>query len=280
MYADLLRSGRRHGSSGLSARSVRYVHVLLKKAYADAIRLGYADRNPVELADPPSLKAARARVRAPWSSEELAEFLAAAREDPFYPAYHLAASTGMRRGEVLGLRWSDLDLQGRELHVIQTIVEAGHTPTVGVPKSERSRRLIALDSRTVEVLRDHHEVELRRRHDHLASVGALVFAQVDGSAIHPACFSYAFAHRVRVVGVRRVRFHDLRHGHATMALRAGIHPKVVSERLGHSSIATTLDIYSHAIPSMQREAADAVAALYEPRITPGTWERSEEPAAR
>jgi integrase len=153
MYSYLLESGRRHRSGGLSARSVRYVHTLLKKAYADAVRLGYVDRNPIALTDPPTLKAARARVRPPWTPEELAAFLSAAQMDPLYPAYHLAAYTGMRRGEVLGLRWSDVDFEGRQLQVIQTIVEAGHEPTIGEPKSDRSRRVIALDDGTVAVLR-------------------------------------------------------------------------------------------------------------------------------
>jgi integrase len=268
MYAYLLRSGRKHGPGGLSARSVRYVHMLLRKAYSDAVRLGYVDTNPVVLADPPSLKAARARVRSPWTPQELATFLAAARSDPLYPAYHLAALTGMRRGEILGLRWTDLDLEGRQLCVTQTIVEAGHEPTVGEPKSDRSRRVIALDNGTIAILREHRLREQGRRREELRSFDSLVFAHEDGKLIHPACFSYAFTHRVKVVGCRRVRFHDLRHGHATMALRAGIHPKIVSERLGHSSVSTTLNIYSHAIPSMQGEAADAVAALLEGAADP------------
>lgn len=261
MYSYLLESGRKNGSGGLSARSVRYVHALLRKAYADAVRLGYVERNPIALADPPTLKAARARVRHPWTPEELRAFLSAAKADPLFPAYHLAAFTGMRRGEVLGLRWCDVDFEGRQLQVVQTVIEAGHEPTLGEPKSDRSRRVIALDDGTVAVLREHLVQERSRRTDALSRVCALVFAREDGRPIHPACFSYAFARRVKVVGSRRVRFHDLRHGHATMALRAGIHPKIVSERLGHSSVAITLDVYSHVIPSMQREAAEAVAAM-------------------
>ena len=243
-YAFLLTSGRKHGPGGLSARSVRYVHMLLRKAYADAVRLGVAAQNPAAFADPPSVRAARPRVRPPWSPEELVRFLRLARDDAYYAAYFLAASTGLRRGEVLGLRWSDVDFEQRQLRVVQTIVEAGHEPTIGEPKSDRSRRLVAVDRRTLEVLAEHREQEHRRRRDDLSHVTALVFAAADGSPVHPACFSYAFKHRVKLTGSRHVRFHDLRHGHATMALRAGIHPKVVSERLGHSTVAITLDVFA------------------------------------
>jgi integrase len=260
-YAFLLTSGRKHGAGGLSPRSVRYVHMLLRKAYADAVRLEVVDSNPAALADPPSVRAARARVRPPWSPEELVRFLRLAEDDAYFAAYFLAATTGMRRGEVLGLRWSDVDFEQRQLRIVQTIVEAGHETTLGEPKSDRSRRSVALDQRTLEVLARHRAQEQGRRRDDLAQMTALVFASADGTPVHPACFSYAFKHRVKLTGSRHIRFHDLRHGHATMALKAGIHPKIVSERLGHSTVAITLDVYSHAIPSMQVEAAEAVAAL-------------------
>jgi integrase len=260
-YQHLLTAGRKRGHAGLSARSVRYVHTLLRKAYADAVRLGHVQSNPADLADAPSARAARPVVRPPWSAEELTRFLRRARKDRFYSAYFLAATTGLRRGEVLGARWSDLSFEARELRVLQTVIEVAHLVTISTPKSDRSRRVVALDDQTLDVLRKHHELELQRRKDDLNDPRALVFAHVDGSPIHPACFSYAFAQAIHAAGVRRIRFHDLRHGHATMALQAGIHPKIVSERLGHSTVAITLDVYSHAIPSLQREAADAVAAL-------------------
>jgi len=260
-YHYLITAGRKGGNAGLSPRSVRYLHTLLRRAYADAVRLGRTRSNPADLADAPSARAARPATRSPWTPEELTRFLRRAREDRYYPAYFLAATTGLRRGEILGTRWSDLDLAARQLRVLQTIIEVAHVLTISTPKSDRSRRLVALDDRTIAVLREHLDAERRRRTDDLDDPGALVFAHADGSPIHPACFSYAFGHCIKNTGTRRIRFHDLRHGHATMALQAGIHPKVVSERLGHSTVAITLDVYSHAIPSLQREAADAVAAL-------------------
>jgi integrase len=180
-----------------------------------------------------------------------------------YAAFYLAAASGMRRGELLGLRWCDLDLESRQLSVVQCVIEVAHAVRIGPPKSDHSRRMIALDQKTVAVLAEHKMRQQGKRLQRGASLAPddLVFAQDDGSPIHPGCFSQIFGRRVATARVPRIRFHDLRHTHATLALRAHVHPKIVSERLGHSTIAITLDIYSHCIPSMQREAADAIGAL-------------------
>jgi integrase len=132
---------------------------------------------------------------------------------------------------------------------------------VGPPKSDRSRRVIALDAKTIAVLAVHKQAEEQKRLKRGArlTLHELVFTQDDGSPLHPACFSQLFSRRVAAANVPRIRFHDLRHTHATLALRARVHPKIVSERLGHSTVAITLDTYSHSIPSMQREAANAIA---------------------
>jgi integrase len=259
LYARLLREGRRDGRGGLSPRTVRYLHTLLNRACVDAIRGGHLVSNPAAAADPPSPRAARAPIFPVWSPSELARFLEAAKDDPLYAAFHLAASTGLRRGELLGLRWCDLDLEARELHVVQAVVEVDHEPQIGPPKTERSRRLVALDKETVDVLERHRAVAKARAV--IIDDLDLVFTTPTGKLIHPAVFSYFFKRRVRLTGVRPIRLHDLRHTHATHALQVGIHPKIVSERLGHSTITITLDTYSHVTPSMQREAAEAVAAL-------------------
>jgi integrase len=244
---------------GLSARTVRYLHTILNKALADAVRAGHLVVNPATSADPPSPRAAKAQVFPTWSPAELARFLDSAREDPYYVAFYVAASTGLRRGELLGLRWSDFDHDARVLHVVQAVVEVGHEPRITPPKTERSRRLVALDVKTAQLLADHRAAALRR--DRALADDALVFPNGDGGPLHPALFSHYFQRRVRLAGVKRIRLHDLRHTHATHALRAGVHPKVVSERFGHSTVTITLDTYSHVLPSMQREAAEAVAAF-------------------
>jgi integrase len=238
------------------------VHTLLQKALSDAVRLEILEKNPALAADAPSRRASRSPVFSTWSPTELGVFLEASKKDEHYPALHLAAFTGLRRSELLGLRWCDLDLEHGELHVVQTVVQVGWQAEFGLPKTERSRRLVALDRQTVNVLREHRrQVEAAVGGSGKVDKDALVFAAPDGAPIHPALFGYRFQRLIKDAGVRRIRFHDLRHMHATHALRAGVHPKIVSERLGHSSISITLDIYSHALPSMQKEAAETIAAL-------------------
>lgn len=257
-YLGLLRDGRKRGG-GLSPRTVRYAHAILRKALGDAVRLGYVDLNPAASADPPSAVSARSSVFETWTPDELGRFLRESRKHALYPAFHLAAATGLRRGEVLGLRWSDIDFEGRQLQVVQTVIEVAHAIAISAPKTERSRRAVALDARTLGVLAAYRLAQS----DAAAAAprNALLFSKQDGSPLHPASFSYAFKRAVAQAGMPNIRFHDLRHGHATMALRAGVHPKVVSERLGHSTVSITLDVYSHAVPSLQRDAAEAIAAL-------------------
>ena len=260
LYLNLLREGRRDGRGGLSPRTVRYAHAILRKAFADAVRLGHLETNPSLAADPPTARAARPRQFPTWDPVELRQFLDSVRDDQFYAAFYLAAASGMRRGEVLGLRWCDLDIEGQQLSVVQCVIEVAHAVRVGPPKSDRSRRMIALDEKTIAVLAEHKRAEEEKRLKRGARLTPheFVFAHDDGSPIHPACFSQIFSRRVAAAQVPRIRFHDLRHTHATLALRARVHPKIVSERLGHSTIAITLDTYSHCIPSMQREAAEVI----------------------
>jgi integrase len=262
LYRELLMNGRRDGSGGLSPRTVRYVHTAVRKALADAVRYGVIDRNAAQAADPPSRRASRARVFPTWTPAELRTFLATSKADGWYAAFHLAASTGLRRGELLGLRWGDVDLEAGELQVVQTVVQVAWKPELSGPKTPSGRRRVALDRDTVDVLRRHlHAVEA------ITSTGSvqpssLVFPGPGGGPLTPDLLSGRFQRLVKKSGLPRIRFHDLRHSHATHALQAGIHPKVVAERLGHSSVMVTLDIYSHAIPSLQREAAEVVASLF------------------
>jgi integrase len=260
LYRYLLQSGRKDGRGGLSPRTVRYVHTIILRTFSDAVRLGETSANPAASADPPSARSARAPVLPVWSPVELAQFLRTVKEDPLYPAFYLAATSGMRRGELLGLWWCDVDFEQHELRVVQTLIAVGHEPQLSVPKTDRGRRTIALDGETMAVLARHHR-DCKCLGKRPLRSDDLVFLGKGGEAIHPDCFTHTFKRRVERAGVPPIRFHDLRHTHATMALRAGIHPKVVSERLGHSSVGITLDTYSHYVPSLHREAADAIAAL-------------------
>lgn len=180
------------------------------------------------------------------------------RGDHFYPLWHLASMTGMRRGELLGLRWSDLGLKMQRLSVRQNLISVAYEINMTTPKSHHAR-VIDLDSKTTAVLGSYRTS--------LDSAGAptlgntLVFLKDDGEIIHPDVLSQRFERLVDRTGLRRIRLHDLRHTHATIGLRAGVPVKVMSERLGHSTPAFTLQQYAHVIPGMQAEAAEAMSKL-------------------
>jgi integrase len=266
-YAELLEGGRLDGSGGLSARSVRYLHTIVHRSLRDAVRWGKVTRNVADAADPPKGKAGKEMQV--WSAAELATFLGQLQGDKLETAILLGATTGMRRGEVLGLRWSDVDLDAGRLAVRQTLSaprnpDTGqHVPVFEQPKTKRSKRSVPLPAQTVAALQAHRKEQARER----LLVGAgwqdhgLVFAEPDGQPIHPDRFRKRFEIRVRRSGLPPIRFHDLRHTYATLALQAGVHAKVVSEILGHASIGITLDTYSHAVPGLQEQAAETVAAL-------------------
>ena len=261
-YADLLENGRRDGKGALSARTVRYCHATIRKALADGLRMGLLVRNVAQQATPPA-PSPRQELRT-WTAEELRRFLESVQADRLYAAYVLAGTTGLRRGELLGLPWHNLDLAAGRVAVIQTLIPVGYAITYSTPKTAKGRRSVALDAFTVNALRGHRVRQLEERLAlglGMPGEDGLVFTDVDGSPLHPGQFSARFDHLVKAADLPRIRLHDLRHTHATLALQAGIHPKVVSERLGHANIAITLDTYSHAIPALHEEAAAKVAAL-------------------
>lgn len=170
--------------------------------------------------------------------------------------------TGLRRSELLALRWSDVDLDRGQLAVRRGMVAAGYEVHEGEPKSGRART-VAVDDETVGTFRRHRARQLEERMawgEAWTDTGA-IFTREDGTAIHPQSLSGAFVRRVRRSAVPTIRFHDLRHTHASLLLAAGVHPKVVQERLGHSSITITLDLYSHVAPGMQEDAAAKLGAL-------------------
>lgn len=261
-YADLLASGKR-GGKGLAPKSVRNVHIIVRKSLGDATRKRLVARNVALDADAPRVPGHADRDLDTWSPEELRSFLAGIRDHHLAPAFLLAVATGMRRGEVLGLQWEDVDLDGLTVAVRRTILNVAYRITPGEPKTARGRRTISIDAATAAVLRGHRASQLQRRLE-LGLGGPLpppVFAKPDGRPIHPDLFSKTFDRTVKRLGLRKVRLHDLRHTYATLALRAGVDAKTVSARLGHSTVAFTLDVYTKAVPQLDREAADQIANL-------------------
>ena len=181
-----------------------------------------------------------------------------------YPLIYLALATGARLGEMLALRWADVDLERGVMEITRTArFFSGEGVTFGQPKSHRSRRPIALSPETLAVLKEHRreQIEERLRVGPGYEDGDLVFADAAGRAVYDSTVRRAFYAIVRAAGLDHLRIHDLRHTAATLMLRAGVNPKVVSERLGHATVSITLDTYSHVLPDLQREAAAALDAI-------------------
>jgi integrase len=259
-YRELLTEGRRNAADGLAPKTVYYIHSILHRALRDAVRWGYVVRNVADAADPPKAKTPEMRV---WSPAQLRTFLDHVRGDRLYAAWLLAATTGMRRGEILGLRWNDLDLDAGRVAVRRPRILVDYQVQVSEPKTAKGRRSLALDPVTVAALRAHRA---RQAEEKLAVGGRyrdseLVFTRPDGIAVHPERFSVWFRQHVRAAGLPRIRLHDVRHSYATAALAAGVPAKVVSERLGHANIAITMDTYSHVLPGLDEQAAGQVARL-------------------
>ena len=263
LYAKLASQGKRDGKRGLSPRTVHHVHTCLHRAFRDAVRWGRLFRNPVDAADPPRVAGPGSREMKTWDATQVRAFLEATSNDRLHPLWRLLAMTGMRRGEVLGLKWEDIDFEAGRLAVRRSLIPLGGEVIVSEPKTARGRRSIALDPETVEVLKTQAARQLAEQQQwgEAWTDSGYICTKGDGTPYHPEVVSRYFRKAVKEAKLPTIRPHDLRHTHATLALRAGIHPKVVSERLGHANISITLDTYSHAIPAMQEEAAALIAEL-------------------
>ncbi|MBI2859681.1 MAG: tyrosine-type recombinase/integrase [Chloroflexi bacterium] len=261
MYSAHLTGPRLdHRLGTLSAKTVVQHHRVLREALAYAMRLGLVARNVADAVDPPT--AARHEVEF-LDADAINTFLDRARNTPYYALFHLDIHTGLRRSELLGLRWKDVDLDLAALSVRQAMHRLRGGQTVFLePKTSKGRRQVALSPSAVLVLRSHRE---KAEADN-ALLGSsltrdsLVFSLVDGSPMSPDGVSRAFKRIAKHAGFPGVRLHDLRHSHASLMLKQGVHPKIVQERLGHATIAITLDVYSHVTPGLQEAAAQAFDA--------------------
>lgn len=227
---------------GLSPRTCRTVHNVIRRALADAVRDGTLARNVAEAASLPRTTQPDIRV---WTADELRRFLDAAADDPLFPAFHVAAFTGIRRGELCGLRWDAVDLDAAVLHIRRTLTVVGPNLVWGEPKTARGRRGVDLDAATVAVL--------RRWRIRQGPGEACVFG------VHPVALTRAFGRAVRRAGVPVIHWHALRHGHVTHLLAAGVPPHVVAARVGHATVGFTMQQYGHVLPSQQADAAEAFA---------------------
>jgi integrase len=263
LYAHLLEEGRVCGAGGLSASSVRRVHAVLHRACRDAVRWGRLTVNPVDAADPPKASAEHSERLPVWSAEQLAAFLACVSEDRLFALWRLLAMTGMRRGEALGLAWHDLDIEAERLTIRRAWVPVNGVAQMSEPKSRRGRRTIALDPVTLEALQGHAARQADEQSDcsGVWTDSGLVFTGTDGQPLQPWAVSKAFRDRAKAALLPPIPLHGLRHTYATLALASGVNPRIVSARLGHATVALTLDVYSHVLPQQDREAAERIAEL-------------------
>ncbi|MBA7589176.1 Tyrosine recombinase XerC [subsurface metagenome] len=251
--------------NGLSPRTVLHIHRVLFGALNYAVRQGLLIRNPAQLADPPRAKNQKMKTLMP---QEVSRLLNVAEDTPYYPIAYAAVKTGLRQAELLGLVWRDVDLDLASLSVTQVLYKRKGVCQFKEPKTEHSRRRLNLSPSLALFLRAY---KTRRQAERLLlgkplSEDDLVFGNVGGTPMDPGTLTHSFARIARKAGLPGTRFHDLRHTFASLMLLVGVHVKVVSEMLGHSSVAFTLDVYSHVVPGLQEAAGKRLDEVLDPEL--------------
>jgi integrase len=257
LYGHLLERGRVKTPGGLAPKTVQNVHRMLHRAMKDAVKWGYLPRNIVDDAEAPRVRRHQPQV---WTPAQMRSFVTSVQRDRFYALWLLVVTTGMRRGELAGLRRQDVDVEyGRVSPRVTRVVVAGYSQESD-PKTAHGERTLALDPVTVAALRTYFDTWASERRL-LGQGSPLLFVWPDGRPLHPDTITALFHKHVAAAGLPRIRLHDVRHSYATAALQAGVPAKVISERLGHATAAFTLQVYTHVIPGMDQDAADQIAAL-------------------
>ncbi len=264
----------RQVNKALSPSTVRRVHATLHRALRDAVRSHLLTLNPADDVEMPQA-VSHDRALAAWNSEQLKKFLVSLDGDRLRPLWLLYATTGARRGELLGLTWDDVDLEGSTITIRRALVPVRYSVVVSEPKTRSGRRTISLPPAAAGILKRHRAAQKEEKMEHRDIWAAersqaahgfdLVFTREDGAELHPDRVSKLFEHAVKKSGQPRISLHGLRHTFATIALIEGKQPvSVVSQRLGHANTSITLDFYAHAMPRHDEETAAAVAALVVP----------------
>ncbi|TPG74361.1 site-specific integrase [Brevibacillus laterosporus] len=240
----------------LSADYIKYLHSVLKKALNQAVKWQLISKNIMDNVDPPRLEQKEIIT---WSPEQANEFLAFAMKDKYYVAFVLAIYTGMRRGEILGLRWKDVDFEKAKISIQQTLYRPANQGIIfQEPKTKSAKRRISIPDFVIQELKAHKARQNKNKLQYGEGYQDfdLIVSYDDGRPQDPRNLLRHYERLIKGCGLPSIRFHDLRHTHATMLLQLGEHPKVVSERLGHSRVGITMDVYSHVMPDMQKDAAD------------------------
>jgi len=267
-YNGKLAAGRADGKGGLSTRMVRYLHAVIRQALQQAVKEGLLARNVADATSPPTVKNKQMR---PLAEDELLTFFEAAKNDRLFPAYVLAATTGLRRGELLGLCWDCVDLEHGVITVQrQLLVLKDGLSLEETTKSKSGRRSVTLTDDAVRELKAWRKRQAQEKLllGEAYQDNGLVFCKEDGTPLDPREFTKRFQRQLAKADLPKVRLHDLRHTHASLLLARGVHPKVVQERLGHSSITMTLDLYSHLTPGLQEAAAATLNGLLSKEKSP------------
>ncbi len=241
---------------GLTPRYIEYLFVCLKGAVEYGVKTERLARNPLQHVEAPR---SRRVTHTTWTIDEINRFLHFAKFDNpiYYMVFKISIHTGMRRGEVLGVRWQDIDLEGKKISVTRSLVYDDEGFRFSEPKTASSKRLISIDDDLAHELKSY---KAQQNHFKLAlgseyNDGDLVCCREDGRPIYPRTLAIHFDSLIKKASVPKIRLHDIRHTHATILLKLGENPKVVSERLGHSTVTMTLDTYSHVTPDMQENTA-------------------------
>jgi integrase len=254
-YAKALASGRRDGKGGLSARTVTHIHRVLHEALQQAVLWRLLANNPAAFVKPPKIERSKMKT---YDLRQTVELLEAFRGNRMFIPTVLAGLCGLRRGEIAALRWRHIDFEAGHISIEQSAEQTRSGVRYKPPKSGRART-VAMGAMVAAELRAHRLAQVQA----LLALGVLtddnfVVAQTDGSPVQPNTLTHNWVQEWAKTGLPRIRFHDMRHTHATHLLASGVHPKVASERLGHSKVGLTLDTYSHVLPNMQAEAAALV----------------------
>lgn len=268
LYGSLLKGGRRKAGKGapkpLSPTTVHAIHVAVHKMLKDAVRFGYVSRNVADVAseDAPRPEKPTLSERT-WTADELRRFLSSVKGSRLAPMWELFAVTGMRRGEVVGLHWSDIDLDTGEVLITRATVVVDHETLETTPKSKTSARCLSLDADMVRSLRTH---KARQAEDRLGwgseyRVGDLVFRWEDGRPLHPDHVTRTFKRLALTAGLRPIPLHGLRHSYATAARLSGMELDELQQQLGHSSITVTSDLYVDMPASLVAEKSARAAAF-------------------
>jgi integrase len=255
LYNDL-----QYGERKLAPQTIKHLHKVLNDGMETACKWGMINKNVVKLVKPPSVPRGEMKV---WTEGQLVQFLDLVKPIRYYIYFMLAATTGMRRGEVLGLRWEDIDLDEAKLTVRRSLSRGYQGYIIQEPKTTAGIRTVALPKQTVVALRQHKVQQAKEKlaagpdYEDAGFVAMTMF----GTLMKPQQLEEAWYKALVQSGLPKIRFHDLRHTHASLLLRRGVHVKIVSERLGHSNITITLNTYSHLLPGMQEEAATKMDEL-------------------